>query len=210
MNLQGDEVAYLLGRDGSTKRRLEGSSGCRVEVDKDQVEFTGTKDERELCKLCINMTLQQRRGKMSMDFKEIEARPDCLTHDVPEQCVGFVLGNRGNTLRQFEERTKVYMVFDNEATRAGTKRLYILGKRDGREKALKMVEDAVALRLRKDPGPARSRGGPRRSRSRSGGRRRRSPSPRRSSPKRRNRSRSASPKRAARSQSPRKRSASPR
>jgi hypothetical protein len=53
-----------------------------VQVDNDLVEFTGTKNERELCRLCIGMTLQQRRGKMTMNFADIQKRPDCTTVDV--------------------------------------------------------------------------------------------------------------------------------
>ena len=41
LNLHGDDVAYLLGKDGCNRRRLEKSSGCKVDVDKEFVEFTG-------------------------------------------------------------------------------------------------------------------------------------------------------------------------
>ncbi len=86
---------------------------------------------------------------------------------MPLECVGFVLGNKGNTLRQFEERTKVYMVetkftyhlyyskgqaltcalqvFDNETKHGNCKRLFILGKPAGRDAAVKAVNDAVRV-----------------------------------------------------------------
>jgi hypothetical protein len=143
LKLEGEAVAYLLGRDGSrcapcqrrvqllracpscaltapnrtshrdgslrgrscSKRRLEGSTRCRVEVGQDQVEIFGKDHERELCKLCIQMTLQQRQGQMKIDFRDVERRGDCETIDVPKACVGFILGSRGSTLRQFEEQS---------------------------------------------------------------------------------------------------------
>ena len=102
-----------------TKRRLENATGCRVEVNTDNVEIHGTDEQRDLCKLCISMTLQQREGKMTIDFKDLEMREDCETTDVPKECVGFVLGAKGATLRQFEEKSRAYMVFDNDTPHEG-------------------------------------------------------------------------------------------
>ena len=148
MELEGPAVAYILGRDGQTKRRLESATECRVEVNTDNVEIHGSDEQRDLCKLCVSMTLQQREGTMTIDFRDLERRADCVTFDVPKQCVGFVLGARGATLRQFEERARAYMVFDNERVHDGNcKRIYILGARRGREEALRAVKDAVEYKL---------------------------------------------------------------
>lgn len=177
-------MAYLLGRDGSTKRRLELSSGARIEVERDTIEIIGEPSERELARLFVDMTLEQRKGRMQIEFDDIGDRDDCEVMDIPKECVGFVLGNRGATLRTFEERCRAYMIFDNETMRQGKKRLYILGQSSrARGRARGMVQEAVDFRLRKDTeararrsgSRSRSRGrGRRRSRSRSRGRRRRS------------------------------------
>ena len=53
INLEGDAVAYILGRDGCTKRRLENCTQCRVEVGHDKVDMYGTSEEIDLCKICI-------------------------------------------------------------------------------------------------------------------------------------------------------------
>jgi len=179
MHLEGDAVAYLLGRDGSTKRRLERCSECQIEVSHDTVELFGAEPRRKLCRLLIEITLQQRKGgKMNTDFEDLGARDDCEEMEVPTQAIGFVLGKRGATLRLWEERYGAYMVFDNDQVRDGKKRIYVLGRPDARRKALEAVAEAVSFRMRKDAqgggggggGGYRSRGPPpsrRRSRSRS-------------------------------------------
>jgi len=179
MQLEGEAVAYVLGRDGTTKRRLEKCSGCQLEVGSDTISVYGTPAERKLGMFFIEVTLQQRNKKMNLNFSELEDREDCEKLDVPKECVGFVLGNRGATLRGFEDQSCAYMVFDNDTMREGKKRLYILGQRKNRAKARALVEEAVNFRLRKDKVDGGSRGGRSRSRSRS---------PRRKSPRRRSKS----------------------
>lgn len=176
MQLEGEAVAYVLGRDGTTKRRLEKCSGCQLEVGSDTITVYGSATERKLGMFFIEVTLQQRNKKMNLNFDELEDREDCEKLDVPKECVGFVLGNRGATLRGFEDQSAAYMVFDNETMREGKKRLYILGQRKSRAKARELVEEAVNFRLSKDSG-----GGSR------NGRSSRSRSPRRRSPRRRSR-----------------------
>lgn len=188
MQLEGEAVAYVLGRDGTTKRRLEKCSGCQLEVGSDTISVYGTPDERKLGMFFIEVTLQQRNKKMNLNFIELENRDDCEKLDVPKECVGFVLGSRGATLRGFEDKSSAYMVFDNDTMREGKKRLYILGQKKSRAKARALVEEAVSFRLRKDKVEGR------RSRSRSR-------SPRRKSPRRRSRS-------SSRNRAPRRRSSS--
>lgn len=188
MQLAGEAVAYVLGRDGTTKRRLEKCSGCQLEVGDDTIAVYGSATERKLGMFFIEVTLQQRNKKMHLNFDELEDRDDCERLDVPKECVGFVLGNRGATLRGFEDRSCAYMVFDNDTMRDGKKRLYIIGQRNNRAKARALVEEAVSFRLSKDKD--------------SGSRRSRSRSPqRRSSPVRR-RSRSSSRNRHRRKRTP--------
>lgn len=151
MKLHGEAVAYLLGSAGSTKRRLENFTGCVLEVRGGNVELEGTKEQRNLARLCIEITLQQRERtkRMDVDFESLEKRDDCTFLDVPLDAVGYVLGSRGATLRQFEESSKTYLFFDNDTVRDGKKRLYILGKSRARSRALFDVEDAVQFQLHK-------------------------------------------------------------
>lgn len=60
-------VSYLLGRNGATKLRLSNFSGCHIEANSstDQVTLNGNARERDLARLCIRITLQQRDGGKS-------------------------------------------------------------------------------------------------------------------------------------------------
>jgi len=189
MSLESQAIAYLLGRNGATKQRLANFSGCRLEIDPNKdgstgkIEIIGTPDERKLARLCIDITLQQRNnGKVSISEKDLLADGNVTTLDVDTDAVGFVLGAKGATLRQFETQFQTFMFFDNDCL-PGTnqKRLYILGTKESRNRALAECQNAVEYKMSGKSGGQvsswRDRGGPRydqgytrRSRSRSGGR----------------------------------------
>jgi hypothetical protein len=99
MSLEKNEIAYLLGRNGSTKQRLANFSGARLEIDPGndggRIEVIGTQQERELARLCVDITLQQRNnGKVQVDVDKLQARPDLCFLDVPKDAVGFILVRR--------------------------------------------------------------------------------------------------------------------
>ena len=97
MSLEAAEIAYLLGRNGATKQRLANFSGARLEIDPrgddgGRIEVIGTPEERELARLCVDITLQQRNaGRVNVDIDKLEARSDVSQLDVPKEAVGFVL-----------------------------------------------------------------------------------------------------------------------
>ena len=102
MPLSDDEVAYLVGRGGQTKFRLENFSLARLNIDKDSAELMGTDDALERARrapscapapaarprtarpparasrrLAIKITLQQRNGgRIDIDFQDMEDRKD--------------------------------------------------------------------------------------------------------------------------------------
>jgi len=200
MELDDGNVAYLLGRGGQTRARLSAFSGASLEISRGKAEMWGTPSQIELTTLSIDITLQQRNGgKIRMDFTDLEEREDISTTEVPLDCVGFVLGAKGATLRTLETRFKTFMFFDNERVRNGHKRLYIVSpNRECREAAIKETDDVVRYKV---TGESRWQGGRGGGRGRSPPRYRqrsysRSRSPRRSySPRRRSYSRSRSPPR---------------
>ena len=98
--------------------RLERFSGARLLIDKDVCQVEGNPTERELAKLAISITLQQRNGgQVTTDFEELEDREDVSTFDVPQETVGFLLGAKGSTLRQMETNHRVFMFFNNDHVR---------------------------------------------------------------------------------------------
>jgi len=152
MPLSDDEVAYLVGRGGQTKFRLENFSLARLNIDKDSAELTGTDDALERARLAIKITLQQRNGgRIDIDFQDMEERKDVETLDVPVPAVGFLLGSKGATLRKMEEKHRVFMFFDNDRKRDGkhgpSKRLYIVGPDRARDSALEESEEVVNFKM---------------------------------------------------------------
>ena len=53
MPLSDDEVAYLVGRGGQTKFRLENFSLARLNIDKDSAELMGTDDALERARRAV-------------------------------------------------------------------------------------------------------------------------------------------------------------
>jgi len=172
MSLESQAIAYLLGRNGATKQRLANFSGCRLEIDPNKdgssgkIEIIGTIPERKLARLCIDITLQQRNnGKVNISEEQLMEDGNVSTLDVDTDAVGFVLGAKGATLRQFETQFRTFMFFDNDCL-PGTsqKRLYILGTEDNRKRALAECQNAVEYKLGGKGGSVsswRDRGGPR-------------------------------------------------
>jgi len=165
--LTEQDVAYLVGRSGQTRIRLENFSNARLNIDRDCAEVEGSPEERELATLAIKITLQQRNGgSVEVDFMGLEDREDVSTFDVPQETVGFLLGAKGATLRQMESKHRTFMFFDNDRIRQGKhgscKRLYVIGSRASREGALDEAEDVVRYKLTGEsrrPGPPGGGGG---------------------------------------------------
>ena len=122
---------------------------CRLPT---QVTVIGSPQQRNLAKLSIKLTLQQRNGgRLKADFAEIEKREDTLFVDIPDNCVGFVLGTKGATLRNIETKHRTFMFFDNERLHGEGaevfKRLFILGERAMRMAAVAEIEDMVSFKI---------------------------------------------------------------
>jgi len=182
MDLDNASTAYLLGKQGVTKNRLAEFTGCGLEIGHAKVELIGLPEEVDLARLCIQITLQQRPGSgaPAVVYSDLERREDVTVLDVPEKCVGFILGAKGATLRQMEMKHLVFMFFDNDNLIQGrdgpTKRLYIIGGSRDRNAVLEEVEEAISFKVTGVGHGPRMGQGPRR---RSPSPRRRSPSPRR-------------------------------
>merc|ERR1719188_1250924 len=136
--------------------------------------------QRKRCKEFVNWLLAQRKG--SVCIREVSERDDATEIHVPENCKGWVTGNRGSELRRMEEETKTYMFM--AVDEKGDERLIIFSHdpgtktgTEGRMAAERLVNELIQEKLRDDDGGGR--GGGRDSRSpsrRKDSRGRRSPS----------------------------------
>merc|ERR1719215_1814802 len=188
-----DELSYALGKEGSTRKKLEGAAGAILEYVGHVAFIAGTLKERKRCREFLTWLLAQRRG--SVTITGVSGREDATEMHIPENCKGWVTGNRGSELRRMESETGTYMFMALDER--GDERLIIFchkagSKTDttGRMAAERLVNEMIQEKLRDDGGGrgrSDSRGrSPSRRRSNS---RRRSPSRRRGRSDSRSRSR---------------------
>jgi rRNA processing protein Krr1/Pno1 len=139
MEIETAAAAFVLGRGGSTKRKVERVSECRMDLDERRgtIEIRGTKANRQRARDYVNFIDQQRQGSVTVD---IDGRGDLTVVEVPEDCCGFVMGRGGNTLRSMEEEWGTLMCF---ATVDGREKLCIFGKFKARRGAELKVMSAL-------------------------------------------------------------------
>lgn len=192
-----DELSYSLGKQGSTRKKLEGASHAILEYVGHVAFIGGEPKERRRCREYIGWLLAQRKG--SVTIRSLNEREDATEVHIPDNCKGWVTGNRGSELRRMEAETGTYMFLALDER--GDERLIIFcheaGSKvnpKGRMAAERMVNEMIQEKLRDDGGRGRGRSD---SRGRSPARRKdsRSPPARRSPSRKRKDSRSRSRRR---------------
>merc|ERR1719440_143954 len=171
MIFKDDELSYALGKEGSTRKKLEGASHAILEYVGHVAFIGGTLKERKRCKQFISWLLQQRRG--SVTVADVSHRDDATEMHIPDNCKGWVTGNRGSELRRMEQETGTYMFM--AADSRGEERLIIFShdpgsksSATGRMAAERLVNEMIQEKLKNDDGRGGSRGrSDRRSKSRS-------------------------------------------
>merc|ERR1719321_1374905 len=151
--LKDEDVAYALGKGGSTRVKLAVSSGCILQYVGNYACLAGKESERKRCREFLQWLLGQRRG--SITVSDVHRRDDCTEVHVPNNVKGWVTGNRGSELRRIEQETDTFLFMALD--KSGDKRLLILGVNagdrmsdKGRTKAERLVNDLIQERLRDD------------------------------------------------------------
>merc|ERR1719330_2081553 len=155
MVFKDDELSYALGKEGATRKKLEIAAGAILQYVGHVAFIAGTLKERRRCKEFIQWLLQQRRG--SVTIPDIAHRDDATEMHVPENCKGWVTGNRGSELRRMEQETSVFMFMALDAK--GEERLLIFShdpgsktSEKGRMAAERLVNELIQEKLRDDGG----------------------------------------------------------
>ncbi|KAG8458153.1 hypothetical protein KFE25_011684 [Diacronema lutheri] len=155
--LTDQELSYALGKDGSTRRKLARASGCVMEFVGHIAFLSGSRDERHRARDYLKWLLKQRNGPVHVE--DLSERTDVLTIKVPPECVGYVTGNRGSSLRAIEEESGTFCFLESAGEQAGgpDERLLVFGiDKAGRDKAERLVRQLVDEKL---AGGARGYGG---------------------------------------------------
>lgn len=126
--MRDEEVSYALGKDGSTRKKLELASGAILQYVGHVAFIAGDLPERRRCREFVQWLLQQRRGAVTI--ADIADRDDVTEVNIPANCKGWVAGNRGSELRRMEQMSGTYMFMALDAK--GEERLLIFGVVKGR------------------------------------------------------------------------------
>merc|ERR1740122_308569 len=128
-----------------TRKKLEGAAGAILEYVGHVAFIAGDQ--------------KQRTG--SVTIADISQRDDATEMHIPENCKGWVTGNRGSELRRMEQETGTYMFMALDAR--GEERLIIFchdaGSKTadkGRMAAERLVNELVQEKLRDNGGQRRS------------------------------------------------------
>merc|ERR1719401_589053 len=148
-----DELSYALGKEGTTRKKLELASGGIIQYVGHICFLAGTRKERRRSREFIGWLLAQRRG--SVTIADVSRRDDATEMFIPENCKGWVTGNRGSELRRMEQETSVYMFMALDAR--GEERLIIFShdpgsktSPTGRMAAERLVNEMIQEKLRGD------------------------------------------------------------
>eukprot|EP00444_Apocalathium_aciculiferum_P036418 CAMPEP_0183487274 /NCGR_PEP_ID=MMETSP0370-20130417/180354_1 /TAXON_ID=268820 /ORGANISM="Peridinium aciculiferum, Strain PAER-2" /LENGTH=354 /DNA_ID=CAMNT_0025680595 /DNA_START=27 /DNA_END=1093 /DNA_ORIENTATION=+ len=181
--LQDDELSYSLGKQGTTRKKLEGAAGAILayvatlpssratgssaggarssssgfwrSAEAVSAFIAGDRKQRRRCQEFLKWLLAQRRG--SVTVTNVSEREDATEMHVPENCKGWVTGNRGSELRRMEAETGTYMFLALDER--GDERLIIFchdaGSKvspHGRMAAERLVNEMIQEKLRDDGG----------------------------------------------------------
>merc|ERR1719401_1936474 len=113
------EISYALGKQGGTRRKLERSSGAVVQYVGMMAICSGTRVERDRCKEYMKWLFQQLEGPVYVNGWE--DREDCTVVDIPNDCIGYITGNRRAALGAMEEEWGSLMFFMSEHDERGSR-----------------------------------------------------------------------------------------
>jgi len=143
--LEDAEVSYALGSRGSTRKKLELSSGTIIQYIGCFAFIAGDMSERRRASDYLRYLLDQRQGQQRSDWQD---RDDVTLVPIPRSCISFITASKGQELRRVEEMTKTFCFL---APRGGSENVVILGKDEGsrydsigRMAAQRMLEDLIS------------------------------------------------------------------
>ena len=140
-----EDAAFILGKGGQTKQKISRVCGATIELNEREntIELFGTDKQRQLAKDYIGYIMKQRTGSVSIDIDS--ERDDMTVVRVPEDCVAFVMGRGGQTLRMMEGEWGTLMFFAKgmESDGGSSEMLMIFGPLRSRRGAEMKVMSAI-------------------------------------------------------------------
>mmetsp|Transcript_66357 Transcript_66357/g.130740 ORF Transcript_66357/g.130740 Transcript_66357/m.130740 type:complete len:900 (-) Transcript_66357:15-2714(-) len=141
-----DDYSYALGKGGTTRKKIARASGCVIEYVGRLAYLSGIKRERMRAREYLGWLFRQRVGPVEVDYA---CREDVSVLQVPKDCVGFVTGFKGTSLRSVEDATGTFCFIEGgrDDPHRDPKPLLIFGDKDARRQAEELLRKRIEQKL---------------------------------------------------------------
>ncbi|CAE8735211.1 unnamed protein product, partial [Polarella glacialis] len=144
--IEEDDYSYALGKGGATRKKIARASNCIIEYIGRLAYLSGLKKERGCAREYLAWLFRQRVGPVEVNYSN---REDVTVLQVPKDCVGFVTGHKGTSLRSVEEATGTFCFIEGgrDDPQRDPKPLLIFGSCDARRQAEELLRKRIDLKL---------------------------------------------------------------
>mmetsp|Transcript_164632 Transcript_164632/g.528149 ORF Transcript_164632/g.528149 Transcript_164632/m.528149 type:complete len:1033 (+) Transcript_164632:223-3321(+) len=144
--IEEDDYSYALGKGGATRKKIARASGCVIEYIGRYAYLSGVKTERIRAREYLIWLFRQRVGPVEVDYAN---REDVTVLAVPKDCVGFVTGHKGTSLRLVEDDTGTFCFIEGgrDDPHRDPKPLLIFGTAEARREAEEQLKQRIDLKL---------------------------------------------------------------
>eukprot|EP00931_Biecheleriopsis_adriatica_P043117 TRINITY_DN2464_c0_g1_i1.p1 TRINITY_DN2464_c0_g1~~TRINITY_DN2464_c0_g1_i1.p1 ORF type:complete len:966 (+),score=271.12 TRINITY_DN2464_c0_g1_i1:240-3137(+) len=144
--IEEEDYSYALGKGGATRKKIARASNCVIEYIGRLAYLSGLKKERACAREYLGWLFQQRVGPVEVDFS---SRDDVTVMQVPKDCVGFVTGHKGTSLRAVEEASGTFCFIEGgrEDPHRDPKPLLVFGGSENRKQAEEMLRKRIDQKL---------------------------------------------------------------
>jgi len=146
MPILEEDYSYALGKGGSTRKKIARASGCIIEYIGRLAYLSGTREERKRAREYLTWLFRQRVGSVEVDYSK---RDDVTVLSVPKDCVGFVTGHKGISLRNVEDATGTFCFIEGgrDDPHRDPKPLLVFGTPEARKEAEGMLRQRIDQKL---------------------------------------------------------------
>ncbi|KAI8890942.1 eukaryotic type KH-domain (KH-domain type I) [Backusella circina FSU 941] len=141
-NVPNNMVGLIIGKNGDNLKKIERVSGAKVQFSDDngeserKVRLSGEHDQIKIARDMIQQMLADAGGMRSNESLIIK---------IPSSKVGLVIGRKGETIRDFEERSKakILMASDASADKDNERIITLVGDAGAIQTAKQLIEDIL-------------------------------------------------------------------
>ena len=159
MEISSKEAALIVGKGGSTKKKVENAADVRLELDKSLTNdemvsvrvITRDENKKNRAREYISLLLHNKsetKVNLASTLGNLHSRDDLTVLIVPQQTVGYITGKNRSTLHSLEEDSKTLMFFESKDPSRTEENLLIFsvhgrGRKQAELKIMSAIESKV-------------------------------------------------------------------